>query len=95
MDKNKLIKEVINITNHYLLTQYKILNLSDCIDDHRQIIKYEKALSNLDLDERVLFKKEFLDIRDKNWWKKHYSKNVFYTLKVSACVHFLELLSYV
>lgn len=92
MDKKNILKKVQNLSNKYLISQYKIVQLKDSVEDHRCIIKFEKALSRLDLNEKFLLKNEFLDLKDKYWWKKYFNKNIFYAMKTSACLHFLELI---
>ena len=79
MDKKNILKKVQNLSNKYLISQYKIVQLKDSVEDHRCIIKFEKVLSHLDL-------------KDKYWWKKYFNKNIFYAMKTSACLHFLELI---
>ena len=70
MDKKNILKKVQNLSNKYLISQYKIVQLKDSVEDHRRIIKFEKALSHLDLNEKFLLKNEFLK------WKISLKKRV-------------------
>ena len=39
MDKKNILKKVQNLSNKYLISQYKIVQLKDSVEDHRCIIK--------------------------------------------------------
>ena len=80
-----------NFKNIYGLYQ-KLMNKSLLtFEDQKFLKKFNKSYEMLEQYQKVIFKRTFLQNKNKDWWKSHYSLQVYIRLKESTVNNFITI----